>query len=261
MLFISHSSGDLGIIEALVGLFRSALAISPDSLRCTSLDGYRLPGGASIDEQLRREVHDAEAFVGLISHRSLQSMYVIFELGARWGAGKHLVPLLAPGVASHVLRSPLSALNALSCGSASHLHQLVEELATTLKVRLYPAAAYQREIEHILALPRAPEEIRVPTYLRAELEQDFRERKERLPDSQKEILDYLEAQSLRRASIPQHDLDSEFGARFRSVYWRLESLCFLGFVDKEVTDFKGDTPRYNYRLSQDYKSWLARSRP
>jgi TIR domain len=133
MLFISHSSGDLGIIEALVGLFRSALAISPDSLRCTSLDGYRLPGGASIDEQLRRQVHDAEAFVGLISHRSLQSMYVIFELGARWGAGKHLIPLLAPGVASRVLQSPLSALNALSCGSAAHLHQLVEELATALK--------------------------------------------------------------------------------------------------------------------------------
>jgi hypothetical protein len=88
MLFISHSSGDLAIIEPLVGLLRSALAISPDSLRCTSLDGYRLPGGASIDEQLRREVHDAEAFVGLISHRSLQSMYVLFELGARWGAGK-----------------------------------------------------------------------------------------------------------------------------------------------------------------------------
>jgi hypothetical protein len=256
-LFISHSSGDLHIVEALVDLFRSAFAISPDSLRCTSLDGYRLTGGVSIDEQLRREVHEAEAFVGLISHRSLQSMYVVFELGARWGAGKHLIPLLAPGVAPRVLQPPLSALNALSCGSAAHLHQLVAELATALNVRLYPAFAYQREIERILALPPVPAEIRVPKYLRTELEQDFRVRKERLSGSQRELLDYLEAQSVRRASIPQHDLETEIGARFKSVYWRVESLCSLGFIDKEVTDFKGEIPSYNYRLSDEYKSWLS----
>jgi TIR domain len=257
MLFISHSSDDLRIVKALVDLFRSALAVSPDSVRCTSLDGYRLPGGASIDEQLRREIHKAEAFVGLISHRSLQSIYVVFELGARWGAGKHLIPLLAPGVAPGVLQPPLSALNAISCGSAAHLHQLVAELATALNVRLYPAPAYQREIEGILALPPVSAEIRVPKYLRTELEQDFGVRKERLSESQREILDYLETQSVRRASIPQHDLDTEFGARFTSVYWRRESLCSLGFIDKEVTDYKGETPRYNYRLSDAYKSWLS----
>jgi hypothetical protein len=133
-------------------------------------------------------------------------MYVVFELGARWGTGKHLIPLLAPGVAPHVLPPPLSALNALSCGSAGHLHQLVAELATTLNVRLYPASAYQREIERILALPPVPAEVRVPQSLRMELEQDFGVRKERLSDSQKAILNYLEAQLVRRASIPQHDV-------------------------------------------------------
>ncbi|HEY7494239.1 MAG TPA: hypothetical protein VIH59_24450 [Candidatus Tectomicrobia bacterium] len=75
MLCISHSSDDLRVVETLVDLCRSALTISPDRLCCTSLDGYRLPIGARIDEQLRREVHETEAFVGLVSHRRLRSMY------------------------------------------------------------------------------------------------------------------------------------------------------------------------------------------
>ena len=88
MLFISHSSKDLEVVRALIYLFRSALAISPEEIRCTSLEGYRLPAGASVDEKLRQEVHEAKVFIGLISYNSLQSIYVVFELGARWGAGK-----------------------------------------------------------------------------------------------------------------------------------------------------------------------------
>lgn len=91
MLFISHSSKDIDIVEALVELCRSALIMPGGKIRCTSLVGYRLPGGAVVDDQLRHEVHDANAFIGLISYNSIRSMYVFFELGARWGAGKQLV--------------------------------------------------------------------------------------------------------------------------------------------------------------------------
>jgi hypothetical protein len=209
----------------------------------------------SIDEQLRREVNEAEAFVCLISPRSLQSMYVVFELGARWGTGKPLIPLLAPGVAAPILQPPLSALHALSCESAASLHQLVIDLARMLNVRLYPAPTYQREVERILALPPAPAEVHVPQYLRTELEQDFCERKKRLSAGQREILEYLEIQSTRGRHIPQRDLETEFSRRLRGVYWRLESLRALGFIDKDVMDFMGEIPRYIYRLSDEYKSW------
>jgi len=104
------------------------------------------------------------------------------------------------------------------------------------------------------------EKMIVPEYIAKELELDYSTRRNKLPDSQKDILKYIEVQSNRRASVPQKDFEAEFGSRVRSIYWRLESLCYLGFIEKEVTDFWGNTPRYNYRLSHEYEVWLSRLR-
>ena len=150
-LFISHSSGDVELAAALVELLRSALSLSAESIRCTSVDGYRLRGGANTNEQLRAEVHDAEAFIGIISARSMRSTYVLFELGARWGSARPLVPLLAPGTPSSVMEGPAAAINALRSDKVAQLHQLVDELGETLRIRPEKPAAYQAAIERVLA--------------------------------------------------------------------------------------------------------------
>lgn len=148
-VFISHCSQDSPIAQALAELFRTAMHLSKSDIRCTSVDGYRLPAGANTDEQLRREVLEAHVLVGLVSHQSFESAYVLFELGARWGKNSFMAPVLAPGVAMSVLRGPLSALNALSCESASQVHQLVFDIASQLGVPLEPAAAYQELVEAV----------------------------------------------------------------------------------------------------------------
>jgi hypothetical protein len=55
-LFISHSSRDSELAGLLVRLFRNALNLDPEKIRCTSLNGYRLPVGADVGESLRTEV-------------------------------------------------------------------------------------------------------------------------------------------------------------------------------------------------------------
>jgi hypothetical protein len=150
-LFISHASEDAPLAGELVGLVRSALNLEARDIRCTSVDGYRLPGGADTNQQLRREVYAADAFLGIVSDASMHSLYVLFELGARWGAERHLLPLLAPGTPAALLGGPLSNLNALRLDSAAQIHQLVGELGAQFGITLQPAAAYQVHIDRILS--------------------------------------------------------------------------------------------------------------
>ena len=79
-------------------------------------------------------------------------MYVMFELGARWGAGKHLIPVLASDVSATQLSGPLAGITALRADSAAQLHQLVQDVGKVLKVHPEPPAALQVHIEDVLAL-------------------------------------------------------------------------------------------------------------
>lgn len=151
IVFISHSGKDEKLAEALVALLRNALNIPANEIRCTSVNGSRLPAGAPTDEELRREVHESKAFIGLITPSSMASAYVMFELGARWGAGLHLVPLLGAGADTSYLRGPLSALNALNCEDAAQVHQLVDDLAKLLGIgERTPTAAYQTYLDRLI---------------------------------------------------------------------------------------------------------------
>jgi hypothetical protein len=148
-IFISHSGHDAIIAKALAELFCSAMRLAKSEIRCTSVDGYRLPAGVNTDEQLRREVLDAPVLVGLISQHSFESAYVLFELGARWGNNSFMAPVLAPKVSASILTGPISSLNALSCSSAFQVHQLVHDIAGQLNISLEPAAAYQELVESV----------------------------------------------------------------------------------------------------------------
>jgi hypothetical protein len=152
-LFISHSSDDVELAGRLVTLISTALRLPASTIRCTSVDGYRLPAGANTNEQLRREVHESAAFIGIVSENSLRSMYVLFELGARWGAGRNLIPLLAHGVPSSSMSGPLSGINGLRADNSSQLHQLVQDLAGQLSVTPESPAVFDRALKDVLNTP------------------------------------------------------------------------------------------------------------
>jgi hypothetical protein len=150
-LFISHSNADAGIAAALINLLMLAIKNLPhDVIRCTSVPGYQLEGGAKTDEQLLSELSAAKVFVALLSRHSLQSTYVLFELGARWGAGKPLIPLLVAGMTASELRAPLSGLNALSVAIEAQLHDLISQIAAKLGLTLTKASVYESHIKNLI---------------------------------------------------------------------------------------------------------------
>ena len=128
-IFVSHSSADAVLARSLADLLRSALNLLPDRIRCTSVDGYGLEVGANTNERLRIEVREARAFIALLTRNSLASTYVLFEMGARWGAGQYFAPVLAGSLSPGDLKAPLSGLNMLDLASRAQIAQFLENLA------------------------------------------------------------------------------------------------------------------------------------
>jgi hypothetical protein len=157
-IFVSHSSKDQALAKALVTLLKSALALPADQIRCSSVDGHRLPVGANTESTLRGEVNAAKILIGLVTPSSLASHFVMFELGARWGGKLFMAPLLC-GVAPHELKDPLRLLNSLLATERPQLLQLVDDIASELKIKLQSAAAYSGEIDALVrqaqAIPNA----------------------------------------------------------------------------------------------------------
>lgn len=150
-VFISHSSADKGIAEDFVKLLRASLRLSAKDIRCTSVDGYRLPGGADASEQLRQEVFESDIFIALLSPISIQSIYVMFELGARWGAKKLFIPILVKGLTAGALRAPLSAIHAINGAEEGQLHSLLEQCRNSLSLDLEPTDAYLANLKSFVS--------------------------------------------------------------------------------------------------------------
>ena len=153
-VFISHSSVDAEIAGALVDLLRAAINITSQRIRCTSVDGYRLPAGASTDDALKKEVYDADAFIGIITPSSVKSTYVMFELGARWGARRHLAPVLAAGARNSLLKGPLAGISTLSCEDRGQVQQLVGDVASVLGREKDSESSFEAKVERLLEVSR-----------------------------------------------------------------------------------------------------------
>jgi len=149
-LFISHSSADTSLAKSLVELFEKSLKVPARQVRCSSVDGFRLPVDADTNEQLRREVFAARAFLGVVTPSGVQSAYVLFELGSRWGAKKHLAPVIAGADDASLLKGPLSSLNALHLDRREEVLQLVQDIAEYLTVNLEPLASFQSAVDSVV---------------------------------------------------------------------------------------------------------------
>jgi hypothetical protein len=127
-IFISHAHVDENLARALVGVITTAFEISDDSIRCTSLPGYKLSAGVHTASQLRNEIEKTEVVLGVITPQSIESKYVLLELGAAWGLGRRTFPLVARGVKSASIPGPLGELHWIDLAASQDCHQLIDDL-------------------------------------------------------------------------------------------------------------------------------------
>jgi hypothetical protein len=154
-VFICHASADGEVAAAIVHLLRAALRLSSSRIRCTSVDGSRLPVGVDTAATLRTEILTADVFISILTLTSVRSSYVLFELGARWGAGRFIAPVIARGLRFSQLPAPLDQINALDLADASQVYQLLENVAAELGIHVEPPSALAAFITPVVTIAGA----------------------------------------------------------------------------------------------------------
>lgn len=97
LLFISHSSKDEIIAEALVSLLRT-IGFSNQNLFCSSVPGFDLREGENIYEALRDKFDKHNVFViFLLSSEYYKSPACLNEMGAAWVLKTHYSTIILPG--------------------------------------------------------------------------------------------------------------------------------------------------------------------
>jgi hypothetical protein len=146
-LFICHSAEDEDLASAFIDLVRSALSIPPKKIRCTSVDGYKLSAGDDFESKLRSEVLRSTIFVALLTPSVLDSTFVHFELGARWGSSRALRPIMAKGLKRSQLDRPLSSLHMDDGKREGEILSLIDIMGTDLGREPVNTSAFLKEVK------------------------------------------------------------------------------------------------------------------
>lgn len=129
-IFLSHTTADRSTAEDIVTCLVETIDIPPGQLRCTSVDGYGLQPGENFDVALHRDLRGARVIVGLLTTEAIGSGWVVMELGAGWGLGTTICPLLHGELSTDALPGPLARAH---CARTSKPHELAELVKVVAK--------------------------------------------------------------------------------------------------------------------------------
>jgi hypothetical protein len=132
------------------------LEIQRKKIRCTSVRGYELVAGSSIELELREEINSSRLFFGLLTPNSLRSTYVLFELGARWGVRKPWFLMFARGATVADLGGPLPAYHIAKSESEEDMARMFEQVAKLLGVIPQNLSKIQKRLHRAVELAQAP---------------------------------------------------------------------------------------------------------
>ncbi len=115
-VFITHSSLDQPLAEALVEALRLGANLPEDRIFCSSVEGLGIPTGAEFLHYIREQLQDTDLVVPLITPGNLDSMFCAYELGAAWVRDVAMFPLAVPPVPRAGLPGPLGAKQVAAFG-------------------------------------------------------------------------------------------------------------------------------------------------
>jgi hypothetical protein len=133
-IFLSHSSTDKPLVEALSRLLVGVFGDSVHLARSTaSVSEGGIEAGTSWLEWIRKEVNDSDLVIVVLTPRSLNRPWLLWEAGAATGVAlareqkTPIVPLLY-SIANRDVPSPLRSLQTIDGKSGSRIADLIETI-------------------------------------------------------------------------------------------------------------------------------------
>lgn len=254
-LFVSHAHVDSELASRIVDVIQAGLEVPPGALRCTSLPGYQLDLGAMAPDILRREIGSAVCVLALLTPNSLSNDWVLFELGAAWANAKVSIPLLAGGLQDRDIPGPFRSTAGGQLMSPSTLDRMIDQLEKVLGWRQKKDLSAQNKRYELVNYIQTKSLVRNP--VEAEIRAGFSAKRSRIGSKQNQIIDYITAKLGRRPHISKEELARQFAEEESSLYYRLEQLRLLGFVERmEVGELHGEL-LFGWTLSDKYRKELG----
>ena len=158
-VFISHSSKDKELVEALVNLFED-LGMTPENLFCSSVPEYGIKLGNDIFDTLRNLFHEYELYMIFVhSPRYYNSTVSLNEMGAAWVLHTKCCSILTSDM-------DFSKMNGLISGNfisikvnqedaTARLNELKEELTKTFSLPSIEINKWERNRNNFLKVVNA----------------------------------------------------------------------------------------------------------
>lgn len=259
-LFISHSHRDSEIARQLVDVLESFFSVPTKAIVCSSVPGYELSVGSLTSDELRYKLNLAQLVIALLSPNSLASDWVLFELGAAWVTSTNTVPILIGELSEENLPAALKQNIAGKINDRNDLSNLVDVIHEKLGWNIRNQRAGNANIDALVKKTSAISFPTISTKIIDELKISYPDKLDNLPKNQRKILTFISNQA-RFVSQGEIHTNSDFQhMSAMELYFRLENLRMLGFIEKEITGGTTSKPEYSYRISKEYLSYIALSK-
>ena len=123
--FLSHAVADADIAQYLASLIHAA--DSRVKVFVSSLPG-NIQTGDDWLATVRSELRGADAYILLLSRRSIERRWVWFETGAAWFSERRVLPVALPDLPKANVPSPINAHQILSLGNIRETEQFFTDL-------------------------------------------------------------------------------------------------------------------------------------
>lgn len=143
-VFISHSSKDEALISIFMEFLQMGMGIEKKDIFCTARS-EELHTGEDFILRIREQMRDCEVAFFVITNNFLKSQFCLTEMGAAWGLGKRVYPLLLVGI-DKIEKTPLKGLQVRFLGKENDISAIYDELRACSVITRTSTAEYMRRL-------------------------------------------------------------------------------------------------------------------